>query len=50
MTDADPWQFVLRPISGAMLGLAALSVALALWQHRRQRARAEAPSAPDTDF
>src|SRR3970282_1001147 len=32
MTDADPWLFFTRPISGAMLALSALSVALALWQ------------------
>jgi putative tricarboxylic transport membrane protein len=39
MTDADPWLFVTRPISGTMLGLSVLSVALALWQHRRTQAR-----------
>lgn len=52
MTDADPWQFVTRPISGAMLALSVLSVVLALWQHRRQYRRAAAPAAggPDTDF
>jgi len=43
MTDADPWKFVTRPISGAMLALAVLSVVLALWQHRRHYAR----SAPE---
>jgi putative tricarboxylic transport membrane protein len=50
MTDADPWLFLTRPISGAMLALSALSVALALWQHRRQYARAPAAEEPDTDF
>jgi putative tricarboxylic transport membrane protein len=50
MTDADPWLFLTRPISGAMLALSALSVALALWQHRRQYGRAPAPEEPDTDF
>ncbi len=50
MTDADPWLFVTRPISGAMLGLSVLSVMLALWQHRRQYRR-EAPAATaDADF
>jgi putative tricarboxylic transport membrane protein len=50
MTDADPWQFLLRPISGAMLGLSALSVLLALWQHRRQYRRALAPAEAEADF
>jgi putative tricarboxylic transport membrane protein len=49
MTDADPWLFLTRPISGAMLGLSVLSVALALWQHRRQYRRSAAAE-PDTDF
>jgi putative tricarboxylic transport membrane protein len=50
MTDADPWLFLTRPISGAMLGLSVVSVALALWQHRRQYRRAVAPAPVDTDF
>jgi putative tricarboxylic transport membrane protein len=53
MTDGDPWLFITRPISGAMLGLSVGSVALALWQHRRQyrQAAAAAPAGePDTDF
>jgi putative tricarboxylic transport membrane protein len=50
MTDSDPLQFVLRPISGAMLGLAVASVILALWQHRRQYGKATAPAESDTDF
>jgi len=37
MTDPDPWQFVLRPISAGLLAAAFASVAFALWQHRRQR-------------
>jgi putative tricarboxylic transport membrane protein len=50
MTDADPWLFLTRPISGAMLILSVLSVLLALWQHHRQ-SRAEAASAPaEPDF
>ncbi|MFZ2648955.1 MAG: tripartite tricarboxylate transporter permease [Burkholderiaceae bacterium] len=39
MTDADPWLFVTRPISGALLGLSVASVLLALWQHRRAELR-----------
>lgn len=51
MTDADPWLFLTRPISGAMLGLSVLSVVLALWQHHRQYRRGVAPAEePDTDF
>jgi putative tricarboxylic transport membrane protein len=48
MTDNDPLQFVLRPISGAMLALAVASVVFALWQHRRQYTRP--PAEADTDF
>jgi putative tricarboxylic transport membrane protein len=48
MTDADPWLFVTRPISGAMLGLAVASVVFALWQHRRQQQLP--PAEADTDF
>ncbi len=47
MTDADPWLFLTRPISGAMLILSVLSVLLALWQHRRVQRRA---AAPEPDF
>jgi putative tricarboxylic transport membrane protein len=50
MTDADPWLFLTRPISGAMLALAVLSVAFALWQHRRQYRRAAAAVEADADF
>jgi putative tricarboxylic transport membrane protein len=50
MTDADPWLFLTRPISGAMLILSVLSVALALWQHRRQHRAAAPAAAVDTDF
>jgi putative tricarboxylic transport membrane protein len=50
-TDADPWLFVTRPISGLMLAAAVASVALAVWQHRRE-ARRSTPvtDEPDTDF
>jgi putative tricarboxylic transport membrane protein len=51
MTDGDPLLFLTRPISGGMLILSVASVALALWQHRRQHhAGAVAADAPDTDF
>jgi putative tricarboxylic transport membrane protein len=50
MTDADPWLFLTRPISGLLLGLSALSVALALWQHRRQYRRGVDAAGPTTDL
>ncbi len=46
MTDANPWLFLTRPISGLLLVLSVASVVAALWQHRRQRRRAAA-SAPE---
>jgi putative tricarboxylic transport membrane protein len=49
MTDDNLLMFVTRPISGALLGFAVLSVALAVWQHVRHRRRAEAAEA-ETDF
>ena len=50
MTDGDPWLFLTRPISGALLLLSVASVALALWQHRRTQARLARAAAPDVDF
>ncbi len=47
MTDADPWLFLTRPISGTLLVLSVLSVALSLWQRRRQP---PAPATADADF
>jgi putative tricarboxylic transport membrane protein len=48
MSDANPWLFVTRPISGALLGLSVASVILALWQHHRHKGRAvEAEQEPD---
>jgi len=42
MTDADPWLFLTRPISGALLVLSIVSVVVSLWQRRRTPAPAEA--------
>ena len=50
MTDSDPWLFVTRPISGVMLGLSVLSVAFALWQHRRAQGRMAEPAEADVEF
>lgn len=35
MTDANPWLFLTRPISGTLLVLALLSFILAIYQERR---------------
>jgi putative tricarboxylic transport membrane protein len=48
MTDDNPWLFLTRPISGGLLAAAALSVALAIWQHIRHQKRTA--GAEDTDF
>jgi putative tricarboxylic transport membrane protein len=48
MTDANPWLFLTRPISGALLLFSVASVAFALWQHRRHQAmRAAADDTAD---
>ncbi len=47
MTDANPWLFVTRPISGALLGAAVVSVVFALWQHRRTQRKLAASAAAD---
>ncbi len=47
MTDANPWLFLTRPISGLLIGAAVLSILAALWQHRRMQKRA---AAADADF
>jgi putative tricarboxylic transport membrane protein len=47
MTDANPWLFVTRPISGGLLLAAALSVVFAIWQHLRHHPRI---SEADADF
>jgi putative tricarboxylic transport membrane protein len=50
MSDPNPWLFVTRPISGALLALAAASIVAALWQHHRQTRRAAAAGEGDADF
>ncbi len=37
MTDSNLWLFLTRPISGVLLVASALSIAAALWQHRRMQ-------------
>jgi putative tricarboxylic transport membrane protein len=48
MTDANLWLFVTRPISGLLLGASVLSIAAALWQHRRMQKKTQA--AVEADF
>jgi putative tricarboxylic transport membrane protein len=51
MTDANPWLFVTRPISGLLLALSVASVAFALWQHHKAHAKArEALEEAAADF
>jgi putative tricarboxylic transport membrane protein len=51
MTDANPWLFFTRPISGLLLAASVLSMAAAIWQHRRMQKRAAAaPTGDDADF
>jgi putative tricarboxylic transport membrane protein len=51
MTDSDLWLFVTRPISALLLGMAAASIALSIWQHRRmQRKSALAGRGADLDY
>jgi putative tricarboxylic transport membrane protein len=51
MTDANPWLFVLRPISGLLLAASVLSIVAALWQHRRMRRKEAAAAGGETpDF
>ena len=47
MTDDDPLLFLTRPISGGLLLAAAISVALAVWQHLRHQSRRAAEAEPD---
>jgi len=50
MTDSNPWLFLTRPISGGLLIASVLSVALSVWQHRRQQKRLAAGGGEDADF
>ncbi len=50
MTDPDPWLFVTRPISGALLAAAVGSVVFALWQHHRAEAKRRVREADVADF
>ena len=48
MTDSNLWLFVTRPISALLLAMAAASIVLSLWQHRRmQKKSAVAGGAAD---
>jgi putative tricarboxylic transport membrane protein len=47
MTDDNLWLFLTRPISGGLLAAAALSVALAIWQHLRHMKRTAGAEDPD---
>jgi putative tricarboxylic transport membrane protein len=48
MTDANPWLFLTRPISGALIALSVASLVFAIWQHYRHRDRLAAEG--DADF
>src|SRR5947207_7367668 len=43
MTDANPWLFITRPISGGLLGASVASIAFALWQRRRLQKKGAVP-------
>jgi putative tricarboxylic transport membrane protein len=50
-TDANPWLFLTRPISGGLIAASVASIALAVWQHKRTaRLEAAADEEEDTDF
>jgi putative tricarboxylic transport membrane protein len=50
-TDANPWLFITRPISGGLLAASVASVALAIWQHNRINKKVAAgDDEEDTDF
>jgi putative tricarboxylic transport membrane protein len=50
MTDSNPWLFLTRPISGSLLAASVLSIAAALWQHRRVQKKLAAGTDGDADF
>ena len=47
MTDANPWLFLTRPISGGLLAAAVASMAFAIWQHHRAKGKLPAESGAD---
>jgi putative tricarboxylic transport membrane protein len=49
MTDANPWLFLTRPISGGLLLASVASMAFAFWQHHRARKKG-AVAEDATDF
>jgi putative tricarboxylic transport membrane protein len=49
-TDANPWLFLTRPISGGLIAASVASVALAVWQHNRAAKREALDEEEDTDF
>lgn len=50
-TNADPWLFITRPISGGLLAASIASIALAIWQHNRiNKKMAAGDEEEDTDF
>lgn len=49
-TDANPWLFLTRPISGGLLLASVASILFAAWQHRRERQKLAAEEEMDTDF
>ena len=50
MTDSNLWLFVTRPISGGLLAASVISMALALWQHRRARKKSALAQEDVADF
>jgi putative tricarboxylic transport membrane protein len=50
MTDSNPWLFVTRPISGLLLAASVLSLAAAVWQHRRMQRKLASGSGDEADF
>jgi len=50
MTDSNLWLFLTRPISGVLLAASVLSIAAALWQHRRMRRKIAARTDENADF
>jgi len=53
MTDANPWLFLTRPISGTLLVLALLSFVLAIYQEqrylRKKQSAGQSPARADID-